>query len=201
MAYIPKNRIQTNLYTPGGEYYIDGVNPNYVGYYHKTYTGGTFSGKNPDDTPVYPLIRITEYGEIPSGLSSKVYITNDLASYEYGILKGVDMGITRDIPQLKYTTPTQDDYKLGEFRRYFCKRGNEFTYLEISKKDYDRLLKKDPTIDFKPWIPFNIPWSITGDPKVVASTNSNIVMLKEKQEKFYGFSKFLQQDYLRYYKS
>lgn len=200
MPYFPKNRIQTNLYTAGGEYYILNISKNYIGYYHKLYTGEAFSGKTPNDTPSYPLTPIEEYNE-SFNIGSKIYIINDLNSYEYGVIKGIDLGATKDIPQLFYTQPTEEDYKVGEFRRYFCKKRNEFTYLEISKTTYDRINKQDSTIDYKSWLAFNIPWSIKGDPKQVVSTNSNIVALKEKQEKLYGFSKFLQQDYLRYYKS
>lgn len=200
MPYIPKNRIQTNLYTAGGEYYIEGINPNYTGYYHKLYNGKIFSGRTPSDTPTYPLSIIIGYSDT-IGIGSKVYITNDLNSYEYGTIKGIDLSITTDIPQLFYTLPTEKDYEVGEFRRHFCKKRNELTYLEISKKDYNRLTQQDPTIDFKSWLPFNIPWSITGNSLQVASTNSNIVMLKEKQEKLYHLSQYLQQDYLKYYKS
>lgn len=200
MVYIPKNRIQTNLYTAGGEYYIKGVTPDYVGYYHKTYRGGIFSGKTPDDKPTYPLISIEEYTDSPTSIQSKVYIINDTSSYEYGIIKGIDLSTTTDIPQLSYPQPTENDYKLGEFTRYFCKKRNEFIYLEISKKDYDRILTKDNTIDYKSWLAFNLPWSIAGDSRVVATTNSNIVSLKEKQEKFYGLNSYLKQDYLKYYK-
>ncbi len=200
MPYFPKNRIQTNLYTAGGEYYILGVTPNYVGPYHKLYTGETFSGKTSNDTPSYPLLPIEEYNE-SSNIGNKIYIINDLNSYEYGTIKGIDLAATTEIPQLQYPQPTEDDYKIGEFRRYFCKRRNEFSYLEVSKKTHDRINKQDSTIDYKSWLAFNIPWSITGDPKQVVSTNSNIVALKEKQEKLYGLNKFLQQDYLKYYKS
>ena len=50
--YIPKNRIQTNLYTNGGEYVIAQTQQEYIGFYHKLYTGETFTGKNPDDSRI-----------------------------------------------------------------------------------------------------------------------------------------------------
>ena len=106
----------------------------------------------------------------------------------------------RYLSQLFFTQPTERDYQLGEFRRYFCKKRNEFTYLEISQSDYDNLVQQSPTINFKMWAPFDIPWTLIGEEKQVYYINRNIVKLTEKNKKFYGLGKYLQEKYLRYYK-
>ena len=49
MAYIPKNKIQTNLYTSGGEYTLVSSGQDYVGYYYKLYDGKFFTGKTPNE--------------------------------------------------------------------------------------------------------------------------------------------------------
>lgn len=49
MAYYPKNRIKTNLYTDGGEYRILGTSNSYIGFYWSSYVGRFFTGKNPND--------------------------------------------------------------------------------------------------------------------------------------------------------
>ena len=50
------------------------------------------------------------------------------------------------------------------------------------------------------WAPFNIPWTLVGEEKQVYYINRNIVFLKEKNEKYHGLGKYLQEKYLRYYK-
>jgi hypothetical protein len=206
MVYIPKNRIQSNLYTAGGEYLLEKDNSEYIGYYYKLYDGKVYTGKNPDDKPNFSLIPFTPiltreiFGELFP--QNYIYISKgDIDVVNYLNIKNISPDSTLNSPQLYLTTPTEQDYKLGEFQRYFCKKNNEFSYLEISKSDYDKLVKKDPTIDFTSWFPFNIPWSLTGDKDKVGQTNKNIVLLQINKDKLYGFDKYLKGDYLKYYKA
>ena len=64
----------------------------------------------------------------------------------------------------------------------------------------DSDIQKNPTINFQMWAPFNIPWTLVGEEKQVYYINRNIVFLKEKNEKYHGLGKYLQEKYLRYYK-
>ena len=201
MPYIPKNRIQPNLYTAGGEFYIPGVNSDYIGYYYKIYTGENYTGRTPNDKPNYLLVPIEEYNVDVEDNSIKVEVLNSYESLIYNEIRNLADSPTIFVPQLFYTQPTEDDYKLGEFQRFFCKKRNEFIYLEISKSDYDKLSQRNSSIDFKNWEPFNIPWTLTGDRTTVYKVNRNVVLLEEKTKKFYGFSKNLQEEYLRYYQS
>jgi hypothetical protein len=201
MPYIPKNRIQQNLYTAGGEFYIPEVDSNYIGFYYKLYDGKLYTGKNPDDKPNYNLIPIQEDSNLNSLTPTSISFSPDFETYKYGKLKKIDLNAKITPPQLFYTLPIGQDYQLGEFRRLFCKKRNEFIYMEISKTDYNKLVKKDPTINFKMWLPFNIPWTLTGTEQNVFNTNRNIVMLKEKNEKLFGLGRYLREDYLRYYRS
>ena len=41
--YIPKNRIKTNLYTPGNEFIFKSDETNYIGHYYSLYTGKFFT--------------------------------------------------------------------------------------------------------------------------------------------------------------
>ena len=198
MPYVPKSRIQTNLYTAGKEYRVEGTQQPYIGYYYKTFTGQLFTGKNPDDRPNNVLVPINQlFPTIPS----QIYIKEGEENDTYKNLKGIQGNNSRNTPQLFYTQPTEDNYKLGEFQRYFCKKRSEFTYLEISQSDYDKLSQQDITIDFQNWNPFQIPWTLTGDKSEVYYINRNIVLLEEKNNKFYGFGKYLREEYLRYYQS
>jgi hypothetical protein len=207
--YIPKNRIQTNLYTGGNEYSIVGENTSYVGYYYKTYDGKILTGKNPDDKPNQVLVPFSNLDGINSGrevysqsnISSAIVI--DILEDEniiYTQLKNTPLTSVYYSPKLYLPTPTEQDYKLGEFRRYFCKKRNEYIYLEISKEDYDKLVKRDSTIDYKLWFSFNIPWLLVGDKNKVSQVNKDIVLLQINKDKLYGFNKYLKEDYLKYYK-
>lgn len=201
MAYIPKNRIQPNLYTAGDEYFIPGTNPNYIGYYYKLYTGEKYTGKNPNDKPNYRLSPIEEYNIQAENNPTKVEVLNNYENLVYGELKNTNNSITVYPPQLYYTQPTEGNYKLGEFQRFFCKKRNEFVYLEISESDYNKLIQQDVTIYYYNWEPFNIPWTLTGEKDKVYYINRNMVLLEEKNKNFYGFSRYLQEEYLKYYKS
>jgi hypothetical protein len=196
MPYVPKSRIQSNLYTAGKEYVIESTLEPYIGYYYKTYTGRLFTGKNPDDKPNRTLILRPEKTQANQ---SQVYIKDGVENEIYKQIKGIQGNNLRNSPQLFYTQPTEDDYNLGEFQRFFCKKRSEFIYLEISQTDYNNLVQNSSTIDFQNWVPFNIPWTLTGNRNEVYDTNRSIVLLKEKNERFYGFGKYLQEDYLKYY--
>lgn len=198
MPYVPKSRIQSNLYTAGKEYVIESTLEPYIGYYYKTYTGELFTGKNPDNSPnrvLIPTPTLTQANQ------SQVYIKDGGENEVYKQIKGIRGNNLRNSPQLFYTQPTKDNYDLGEFQRFFCKKRSEFIYLEISQTDYNNLISNSSIIDYQNWTPFSIPWTLTGDRNKVYNTNRNIVLLEEKNKKFYGFKKYLREDYLRYYKS
>ncbi len=198
MPYIPKSRIQPNLYTAGKEYVIRETLEPYVGFYFKTYDGKAFTGKNPDNKPNKVLIPPPQKTE---STQTQVYIKDGVENEVYKKIKGIKGNNLRNSPQLFYTQPTEDNYKLGEFQRFFCKKRSEFVYLEISKTDYDNLVSNSSVIDYQNWYPFEIPWTLTGNKNEVYITNRSIVLLKEKNENLYGFGKYLREDYLRYYKS
>jgi len=201
MAYIPKNRIQPNLYTAGDEYFIPGTNPNYVGFYYALYTGEKYTGKNQNDKPNYRLVPIEEYNIQAENNPTKVEVLNNYENLVYGELRNINNSITVYSPQLYYTQPTEDNYKLGEFQRFFCKKRNEFVYLEISESDYNKLIQQDTTIYYYNWVPFSISWTLTGERDKVYYINRNMVLLEEKNKNFYGLGRYLQDDYLKYYKS
>ena len=50
------------------------------------------------------------------------------------------------MPQQYYPSPTEEDYKLGEFARYFACKLNEPSYLELDKKTYKKMKDQDPEI-------------------------------------------------------
>ena len=141
MPYYPKSQIKTNLYTNGKEYaFLINQKP-YIGYYWKNSLGKFYTGKTPQDLPTQEIIPIinspVQTDNIELAPSSNVLeynsINNNTISYNL-------------IPVFIQSKPTQQDYQIGEFRRYFCKKTNEIIYIEIDQKQHDLLLNKDSQI-------------------------------------------------------
>lgn len=221
MAYYPLSQIKSNLHTNGGEFVFDVNNPfkTYSGYYWKTSDGKYFTGKTPQDLPnveifVKPSIDYNKYPDIITNPSFN-YITvnggNELLGgdniaggdpfiLEYLALKNIPSDSVQIVPTYSPTFPTQQDYQVGEFRRYFCKKTNENIYIEINLDVTSLLFNKDPQILWQLYLPFNIPWALTGDKNTVAITNRNITLQTEKNLRLPGFSQYLKNDYTKYYK-
>lgn len=184
MAYIPKNKIKTNLYTSGQEYtYIENksnwqTKSFYIGYYHTLYNGKSYSGRTPNDINVKEIIKVnSKLGEDPN--------------YE----KPIPLS-TPYSPLL----PTPQDYKNGEFIRYFICRRNQPMFVEISKDSFNKYKQKDPTISWKLYKPFSLFWVLTGDINQVAQTNKKVTELIETQENVLGLSLYLKENWIQYYK-
>jgi hypothetical protein len=200
--YYPLSQIKTNLYTNGGEYSLFPSGQPYIGYYYKTSNGQYFTGKTPQDLPSIKLIPIIAYipalPELPS-LPVLNVDQEDIKNIPYISLTNTNVNQVVYTPYYNPQLPTQQDYQIGEFRRYFCKKTNEIVYVEINKDQYDRLIAKDPQILWQLYLPFFIDWQLTGDKQQVAKTNRNMVLLKSKNLKLPAFSLYLKEDYTKYY--
>ena len=215
--YYPKNKIQTDLFTSGGEFMFPSNREEYKGIYWTTYLGEIFSGEGPDDTTSQLLVPINVNTEIEEGSTktSKIaFFINDadpLVDSEiwsqqqvviYNILQGGDGNNESPLilPLYHYPQPTEEDYTLGEFTRYFVKKSNEFQYIEINEKQYDKFKGRSPNYSWNMYIPFTLTWNISGNYLSVFNINKNITELKEKNNQFYGFSTHLKNEYLKFYK-
>jgi hypothetical protein len=200
--YYPKSQITPNLYTNGEEFVFKTNLSPYKGYYFKTSKGEYFTVRNQNDLPNEPLITqaIPDSPNLDtSNPTLQTFISQD---YDVNVLTYIALknpNLITTLPQYSPTIPTPQDYQNNEFRRYFAKKTNELTYVEISKSTYEKLINKDPQIEFSLYFGFNIPWSLTGDKQKVAQTNKNIVEIAIKRQKLYKFDEYLKQDYLKYY--
>jgi hypothetical protein len=202
--YYPKSQIKTNLYTNGEEFVFLSSNQPYAGYYYKISTGKYFSGRTPDDKPNFELIVPPSFPFVPN--------TSPAAPINYSILADPSNPNNSEYNKLNPTPeilispvynapiPTSQDYQIGEFRRYFCKKANGILYLEINKNTYDKLVIKDPQYTWQLYVPFNLPWQLTGVQEEVEKTNRNIVALTSQRLKLPEFGRYLKDDYLKYYK-
>ena len=201
--YYPKSQVKTNLYTNGDEFvYISNKQP-YQGYYFKTSTGQYYTGKNADDRPNFELTQNLATAET----------TIDTTKSDYSVIINTDLNNNLNYnnlippppavlisPAYNAPEPTSQDYQIGEFRRYFCKKGNEILYLEIDKDTYDKLIAKDPQYQFSLWQPFNLPWLLVGTQEQVYKVNRNVTILTSQKLLLPQFGRYLKDDYLKYYK-
>ena len=202
MAYYPKSQITTNLYTNGGEFTRIDTNEIYIGFYWKNSSGECFSGKTPSDKPSVELTKFP----LPKELTSKDITFNEgpaelNPSPEWLInYRGLTKSSPGKIPQKYQNIPTEKDYELGEYQRYYTKKRNQNSYFEISKEDYTLLLEKNFKIQYQLYLPITLSWVISGDIKEVERTNKSTVSLTERRLRLPGFIQFFKEDFDQYYK-
>lgn len=214
--YIPKSQITSNLYTNGGEYVLLSNKENYIGYYHKLSTGEYYTGKNPNDAPVVPLVVFTPTIDTDKANISRISGLGidpdpvggtDLAkpwnTSEYLVSQGknpLDYD-EKFIPSYSYPQVTEDDYNLGSFTRYFAKKANQNIYIEIDKLQYNSLKNKEDNWDFSSYIIFTITWTLTGpSPEEVSNINKSVVSTTERQQRITGLLNYFK-DYSQFYQA
>ncbi len=210
MPYYPKSQITTNLYTNGDEWFtVDGQS--YRGYYHKLSNGKAYSGRTPQEIPNFQLFPTSkDFTPLTKGFTSPpaysvtvatgdtltVLYPGDFNSLEYPKF----VSTTKLVPSYNPTLPTPQDYQIGEFRRYFCKKTNEIKYIEIDKNVYTLLISKSPTIEFSLFLPFYLDWQLTGVEEQVARVNKNNAELTAQRLRLPGLLEYLRFDFTKYYK-
>jgi len=215
--YIPKNKILPNLYTNGDEFQVKATSKLYIGYYHKLYNGTLFTGRNPNDgeqselisslpdivTPKTPPEIPTQIaifrGDADPLIDKSIWNERDVALYTQLRGQSVDNVRRGGLPSPYYPQPTEADYKLGEFQRYFCVKSNELKYTEVNKEQYTKFNKKDSSVSWQYYTSFSLPWDISGDKEKVYQTNKNIVLITEQNIKRRGLQEFLRKNYLKFY--
>lgn len=176
MTYIPKNKIQTNLYTVGGEFVYLDSKMDYVGPYYKLYNGTYFTGGSPNTPNKKEIIPVLLNID-----NSNNTIVNSSPTYD---------------PIL----PTDQDYNNGEFIRYFSVKRNQNIYTEINKNIYSKFQSQDSKVSWRLYKVFSLIWKLTGNSEDIALINKNMVELTEVKEKIFGLGKYLKENWIQYYK-
>ncbi len=215
--YIPKNKIVTNLYTRGNEYQYKKDGISYEGYYWTMYNGKIFTGKNPNDKPTEELVDVNkitdniwnatvedkvfqQYTEIWDGEVVPGKYQDVEGVILYNNITNTDVSVTKLIPQQYYPTPTNEDYEIGAFTRFFACKINEPQYIELSQETYDKMVKQDPTLLWEMYKVFKIQWTLVGQMREVYDTNEAIIKLKEKKLNKKGFTQFLKNNFNQFFK-
>jgi hypothetical protein len=189
--YYPKSQIKNNLYTNGDEYVLSTTQQSYKGYYYETSNGGKYTGKFPDDGSNILLIELTPSSDAPG--KNNPILTLAISQYNTNIQP------ERFLPLPIQTLPTQKDKDLGSFPRYFCKKNNENLYIEINKEQFTKLQNRDKTIAWDLYTPLQVIWQIKGGKTQTYNANKNNITLIEQRNKWYGFTKYFKDNFLKYY--
>ena len=151
-----------------GNEFITSNGLDYTGPYWKTSNGEIYAGTSPNDVPLQRL------------RARSPIIRN-----------------TNIIP-VETIIPTEEDYQLGEFQRFFTKRRNQALYSEITKTTYTNILqgKINNVTNYRL---FNLSWKLTGNIINTYQINKSMVQLIEQKDKLDGLSGFLN-NYIQYYR-
>ena len=213
MAYIPKNKIITNLYSNNGDFVLAN-NSNYIGPYYRLYNGRTFTGQtpnSPNSVEIFFIGNIIPLNSFEGDLSlgdgsAPGIIYNPLSDPLVGI-DPIDQTVVSpynvfDILPIPYNPvlPTVKDYSNKEFVRYFNVKRNEPFFTEISKDTYDLYKKQSPNVPWRAFKVFTLSWLLTGDIIYVAKTNKNITELTEFRESAPGLSVYLKNNWIQYFR-
>lgn len=207
MPYYPLSQIKPNLFTNGGEYVLSTTKENYKGPYYELSNGRRYTGGTPQDGSNILLITPTQnITESPmSGVGDSIqYIDyifpdtedNNLAS-QYNLANKPQP--KRILPLPNPTIPTQSDIDLGVFSRFFCKKNNELKYFEIDEKTSSMLSNYSSEVAWDLYSTLSILWYIKGGKEKAYKANKGLVNIAETRNKWYGFSQYFKEDYLKYY--
>ena len=184
--YYPKSHITTGLYTVGKEWMLeDGTE--YVGYYHTYIDGIILTEANYNQATSVTLIPFINTISQPNNRLYKSITTK----------KNVYTS-----PVSHFPTLTVDDYNNGFVTRYFVRRRNFSTYVdivEINQDQYNSINKPNTGIDGDLYVSTTINWKLTGPLHDIKSelntisgvfdTNQRLVHLKDNDLK--GIKQFL----------
>lgn len=204
--YYPKSQIKTNLYTNGGDFIVRNSSTPYKGYYYETSNSKYFSGKTPNESPTFELLKINP-NESPTNLPTSLQVENlpidNLYIIENGYARSTRLNFNQPAPfppKQSYPIVTENDYKLGEFQRYFVKKGNETKFLEISLEDYRKYINRDRDVMFELYTPIQINWILTGEKEQVYKINQAIVARAEREQNLPGFTQYFRDRFTQFYK-
>lgn len=204
--YYPKSQIKTDLYTNGGEFVTSNDGVVYQGYYFSTSDGLYFTGKNPNNKPNFPLTLNFNPSLNPSSrtnvLSSGVDSYYDYPIGYNPVLSSdiTDTSIPPSLPTQTIVLPTEEEYKITEYQRYFVKKANEIIYIEITQEEYKRYVDQDINVSYQLYTPFTLPWVVSGNRNNVYNVNKKTVERIQSNNLLQGFKSYFKNRYDQYFK-
>lgn len=202
--YYPKSKIKENLFTKGGEYFVTATQENYTGYYYKVADSQYFTGKNPSSPNSFSL---TPYStpqpqnlSSPPQLSSKINYSV-ITDPSYLESKNItNFFIVNNLPIYYHPIPTEQDYQIGEFERYFLSKINETKFVETNKLEYLRYLNSDPDVSYQLYTPIKLSWVLTGKREQVYEVNLKSAERVQFNFRLRGFTQYFKGRFTQFYR-
>ena len=202
--FYPISQIKTNLYTNGGEYVYANNKLPYSGDYFITGDNKIYTGKNPNNKPNNLLIlnKVNEITPSRSGSEARpqsYYLVDDYYYYA----KGIDVnsiGVPPSTPTQIFPTPTKEDYQIGEIQRFFTKKINEISYIEVSQEEFDQYSNQEPTVSYYLYSAFQFPWVLTGNRSDAFNVNKNTIKRTQINNNFQGLTSYFKGKYDQLFK-
>lgn len=186
-GYSPRSRVETFLYTKGGELSLDGVS--YIGEYHIK-EGIAYTGPE----PLKALDNINKVGDpdiilkefratrtMNSGrILRRIYVDYD--QYEYEKLKDFEIKVLNFFEPRPYLyKPKQAAYDAGEDSRYFVqKRNSDDSYpIEIDTNQWE-LVGQFQGIDPLIYTSVSVVWKLVGSYDYIAQQNELALFRAQK---------------------
>lgn len=197
--YYPKSQIKTNKITQGGEFMLSTTKVMYKGDYWATSQNTFFTGKNPNEGESIKLIPLDE----TSGTSSPSAhsIEDNLYLGDESYYNARKLGNRNNPPRNPNSTqvlPTEEDYKVGKYTKYFVSKTNEIKFTQVNKSEYLKFKNKSPEVNWSLYDPIELEWLLKGDRKTTFLSNKESVHLL--QNKYPGFSLIFKNRYDRFWK-
>ena len=193
--YYPKSQITPDLYTNGKEFVYSNSEKEYIGFYFQTSDGKYFTGRNPNDPPVQEIkiptdsrLDDAEEGTIGSYTEDTLlYLVPDV--YANAQNMGID-DIPPSPPKQIISLPTEKNYKLGEYQRYFASKNNEIKFTEIDYDQYSKFINQESDVDYLLYTAFSFPWLIAGNRSNVINVNKKTVERIQDKLNLVGFTSY-----------
>jgi hypothetical protein len=160
MPYIPKSKI-TVLSTNGGLLIFKYNREPYKGNYIKLDNGQYFAGSN--NVILGPELILVSNQEKNGSVLKNIIRSKDVLKHKI-LKKGIKNRLEKikPIPVVK-NIPIEIDYRRGFYNRYFSKRINGSSYIEIDKSTYDSINRQESKYDYNLYEVGFIKWYITGN--------------------------------------
>ena len=201
--YFPLSQITTNLYTTGEELFTFSDGQPYEGFYFKTATGKFYTGKTPNDGPNLLLLPASEEREKDAEVGDAgAYDSSanfNILPPEYKSASSVPDNIGQP-PTSSVIYPTEEDYEVEEFQRYFLKKNNNYLYKEIDYKTFSQYKNQDPQVQYFTYQPLTLTWNIKGKVIETYRLNKNIVEGVQTNEGWEGFVNWFKFKFAKFYK-
>jgi hypothetical protein len=198
--YFPSSQVEINLVSNGDLAYKS-TNALYYGIYFST-SDGKYYANSPNDTVLIELIKpkpTTNNNEFQLYFDEAETIEGPDARFEsyenelYSLItKASKTPPNIDPPPYYHFSPLSNEVQKGYAIRFFAKKVNQNSYIEISNETYDQFINLDSKVAINLYEVANLVWYLRspGDQSVDESNFINILNF-EKKYNWKNFNQFL----------